>query len=70
MSKEIMIRTKISKEVLKKCLDGTDRMCACGNPLIPTFDSEGKRSGVTHETDKQEEHHYAFWSGLKVEIVK
>lgn len=36
-------------------------MCSCGRPLIPCFNKDGKRIGVTH-TAEDGEWHLGFWS--------
>jgi len=40
-------------------------MCSCGQPLIPCFDKDGKRIGVTHTTE-DEDIHLEYWSTEKV----
>jgi len=40
-------------------------MCSCGQPLIPCFNKDGKRIGVTHTTE-DEDIHLEYWSTEKV----
>lgn len=40
-------------------------ICSCGRPLIPCFNKDGKRIGVTH-TSEDEDWHLEFWSTEKV----
>lgn len=55
---------KRKPEELLEELRGTKQMCACGKTLVP---SEGG-TGVTHETYEDEDHHYEFFGGMKIEI--
>ena len=47
--------------------DDTVGICACGLPLTPVFDENGKRIGVTH-TYGPPGHHEEFFSGMRVEL--
>jgi len=44
-------------------------ICACGAPMYPALNAEGKRVGVTHETIEDDDVHNLFFSSLRVEIV-
>ena len=43
-------------------------ICACGAPLYPVLDDKGNRVGVTHETVEDDDYHFKFFAGLRVEI--
>ena len=45
-------------------------VCGCGFPLYPSYGADGKRTGVTHKTYEEEDHHMAHFSGIRVELPK
>jgi hypothetical protein len=44
-------------------------ICQCGYPIVPCLDENGKRIGVTHRTIEEDDHHFAFWAGLRIAVV-
>lgn len=44
-------------------------ICQCGYPIVPCLDDNGKRIGVTHRTIEEDNHHFAFWAGLRIAVV-
>jgi len=55
----------MSKKNENKLLKQPAVMCSCGRELIPCFNVDGKRIGVTH-TPEDEDWHFDFWSTEKV----
>lgn len=41
--------------------------CGCGRMLVPLI-IDGKRYGVTHKTDEDEEWHMQFFGGMEIEV--
>ena len=60
--------SKEDAEVVLKLARGTVGMCGCGRPLIPSYDENGKRLGVTHESSEDEDWHMGFWGGFRADI--
>lgn len=48
---------------------GGEMICSCGRALLPIYDDDGNRLGVTH-TPEDEDHHLGLWSGLFVDLVE
>ena len=42
-------------------------ICLCGAPLYPVLDGNGDRIGVAHETIEDDDYHFKFFAGLKIE---
>jgi len=45
-------------------------ICSCGAPLYPVINEDGKRIGVTHETIDDDDNHFKFFAGLRVDTKK
>lgn len=45
-------------------------ICACGAPLYPVLDKNGKRIGVTHETLEDEDYHFQFFASLHIRTIE
>ncbi|WP_312698188.1 hypothetical protein [Sphingobacterium mizutaii] len=46
--------------------DKENMTCSCGRMLIPIYDKNGKRIGVTHETIEDEDYHLNFWTAESI----
>lgn len=53
-------------EVLNNSSDLEPDLCSCGRPLVPCYDSKGKKIGVTH-TPEDADWHREFWSAEATE---
>ncbi len=48
--------------------EGTITTCGCGRPLVQRF-MDDESPYVTHEDADDEDHHYAYFSGIRVRRV-
>ncbi len=50
--------------------DGTITTCGCGRPLVQRFMDDDESPYVTHEGADDEDHHYAYFSGIRIRRVE
>ncbi len=62
-------RERISPSQLHFELSNKGPMCPCGYILVPYYNKDGKRTGVTHRTDEEDIHHCEYFAGISVKVV-